>query len=353
LELKAHASIITTKLKVEVLEEMSTDIDWHKFPRVAGQALPKAWLSFEAFRGLASNTVQAYGRALEDYLTFCEREEIVVTTATREHTARYLHDLRQRPLPTNVAVRTNQKRVGLSAATVKQRLTAIRLFYDYLIHDGYRQTNPVSRGRYVAGQPAAGQRGLVPTLRSLPWIPNDEEWRQILTAARAEGIRNRFMFALAYDAGLRREELCLVATYDLDPSRRLLTIRAENTKNRRARTVPYSEATGVLFQAYLEQRRQITRERGPLFISQSSRNYGQPISRWTWSKVVRGIACRAGISQFSTHTLRHLCLTDLARSDWDIHQIALFAGHSSIQTTLLYIHLSGRELAEKLQSGMN
>ncbi|MDT8306616.1 MAG: tyrosine-type recombinase/integrase [Anaerolineae bacterium] len=332
---------------------MSTDIDWHKFPRVARQEIPKAWLSFGVHRGLAHNTIQAYGRALEDYLAFCEREEIVVTTATREHVARYLHDLRHRPLPANVVSRTKRKRVGLSAATLKQRLTAIRLFYDHLIHDGYRDTNPVGRGHYVAGQPAAGQRGLVPSFHSLPWIPNDEEWLQILTAAREEGIRNRFMFALAYDAGLRREELCLVATYDLDPSRRLLTVRAENTKNRRARTVPFSEATGVLLQAYLEQRRQITRERGLLFVSQSPRNYGQPISKWTWSKVVRGIACRAGVSQFSTHTLRHLCLTDLARSNWDIHQIALFAGHSSIQTTLLYIHLSGRELAEKLQSGMN
>jgi hypothetical protein len=43
----------------------------------------------------------------------------------------------------------------------------------------------------------------------------------------------------------------------------------------------------------------------------------------------------------------------LARSNWDIHQIALFAGHSSTQTTLRYIHLSGRELADKLQNGMS
>ena len=130
-------------------------------------------------------------------------------------------------------------------------------------------------------------------------------------------------------------------------------MRAENTKNRRARTVPYSEATGELYRHYLRQRREITRERGLLFISESPRNYGQSLSKWTWSKVVKNIANRADVSQFSTHTLRHLCLTDLARSNWDIHQIALFAGHSSTQTTLLYIHLSGRELAQKLQSGMN
>lgn len=332
---------------------MSIEIDWNKFPLVNAQTIPKAWLNFESYRGLAKNTVEAYGRALNDYLAFCERENIVVQTATREHIARYIHDLRQRETPPNVITPSGHPRTGLSPATIKQRLTAVRLFYDYLVHDNYRETNPVSRGKYVVGHPTGGQRGLVPTYHPLPWIPNDEEWRRILDAAKEENVRNRFMLALAYDAGLRREELCLLATYDLDPSRRLLTVRAENTKNRRARTVPYSEATGDLYRHYLRLRREITRERGLLFISESPRNYGQPLSKWTWSKVVKNIANRAGVSQFSTHTLRHLCLTDLARSNWDIHQIALFAGHSSTQTTLLYIHLSGRELAQKLQSGMN
>jgi integrase len=67
---------------------------------------------------------------------------------------------------------------------------------------------------------------------------------------------------------------------------------------------------------------------------------------------VQEIAARAGVRQFTTHTLRHLCLTDLARADWDIHEIARFAGHRNIQTTLRYIHLSGRELASKFENGM-
>jgi integrase len=79
---------------------------------------------------------------------------------------------------------------------------------------------------------------------------------------------------------------------------------------------------------------------------------GKPISIWTWSKVVERISDRSGVLQFTTHTTRHLCLTDLARADWDVHEIAAFAGHRSVQTTLLYIHLSGRELAAKLAKGM-
>jgi integrase/recombinase XerD len=161
------------------------------------------------------------------------------------------------------------------------------------------------------------------------------------------------MLALAYDAALRREELCSLAVADVDPAMRMVRIRAETSKGRsRDRVVPYSAATGELFAAYLQERRALSRERGPLFISASRRNRGEPISIWTWSKVIENISERAGVRRFTTHTLRHLCLTDLARACWDLHEIALSAGHRSVQTTMLYVHLSGRELAKKLERGM-
>jgi Phage integrase family len=104
---------------------------------------------------------------------------------------------------------------------------------------------------------------------------------------------------------------------------------------------------------YLAHRSGISRARGPLFLSESRRNYAQPLTLWTWSKVVRQIALAAGVPQFSTHTLRHLCLTDLARMGWEVHAIAAFAGHRHTDSTLTYIHLSGRDLAAKLSSGMD
>lgn len=85
---------------------------------------------------------------------------------------------------------------------------------------------------------------------------------------------------------------------------------------------------------------------------ESRRNHGQPLTLWTWSKVIRRVALAADLPRFSTHTTRHLCLTDLARMGWELHAIASFAGHRSTESTLTYIHLSGRDLAEKLNRGM-
>jgi integrase len=68
--------------------------------------------------------------------------------------------------------------------------------------------------------------------------------------------------------------------------------------------------------------------------------------------VVRRVALAAEVPRFSTHTTRHLCLTDLARMGWELHAIATFAGHRSTESTLRYIHLSGRDLAAKLNRSM-
>jgi site-specific recombinase XerD len=243
---------------------------------------------------------------------------------------------------------------GLSNATLQQRLTAIRLFFDFLIEQGLRDTNPVGRGRYTPakGFGARRERGLMPRFKRLPWIPSDEEWRRFLDHARKEPLRNRLMLALAYDAALRREELCRLEAQDIQPAHRLLRIRAETSKSRQDRIVPYSETSGVLLAAYLSHRRTLCRQPGPLFLSESHRNRTEPITLWTWSKVVRRIADAAELPRFSTHTLRHLCLTDLARAGWDLHEIARFAGHRNISVTHQYVHLSGRDLSEKLTDGM-
>jgi site-specific recombinase XerD len=330
------------------------EICWERYPRVAQFPFARSWLQIQGNLGLASNTIEAYGRALEDYLTFCYQQQIMVATATKEHLSLYVHNLASRPNPRGTNIRVLDSGAGLANATLQQRLTAVRLFYDYLIEEGIRPTNPVGRGRYTPGKGFSGARekGLIPRYRKLPWIPSEEQWCAVLEAAKAEPIRNRLMLALAYDAGLRREELCALATSDIDPAHRLIRVRAETTKNLMERMVPYSEATSVLYTAYLQERRQLSRARGPLFLSESDRNLASPITIWTWSKVVKGIAERSGVHQFTTHTPRHLCLTDLARAGWDLHEIAIFAGHRSIQSTLLYIHLSGRELSAKLEQGM-
>ncbi|EJJ3882235.1 MULTISPECIES: site-specific integrase [Enterobacterales] len=300
-------------------------------PFLAADPSACRWVCLQEDLLRAPNTIDAYARGVNDWLAFCHSVALTAAVAGRDTVALYVRSLH-----------TGRQ---LAAATIRHRLTVVRLYNDWLCEEGIRERNPVRRGVWKNG--GKGKAGIVPVQRRLPWIPDDAEWLRFLEVAGQADIRTRFMLALAYDCGLRREELCTVATGDIDPSQRLLTVRAEHTKNRFGRVVPYSPVTGELYTAWLTERRMLSSSRGPLFLSRSPRNRAEPISNWTWSKVVRGLALKADLPLISTHTFRHLCLTELARVGWDIHEIAAFAGHRRIQSTLLYIHLSARDLSSR------
>lgn len=320
--------------------QLICEIQWDRIPLIAGQKDARAWLGFQACRGLALNTLDAYGRNMERYLRFLNRFNKQPHEITQEVVGAYLRDL------VKASATPGGPDARMANATIQQHLAALRMFYDFLVEEGSCTRNPYRHG---AGR---SSRSLVKREHKLPPIPTEEEWCRVLSETAKEPIRNRLMLAMSYDAGLRREELCLLETSDIDPSRRTIRVRAETTKNRRSRVLPYSVTTDELYGQYLEHRRSLSRERGRLFLSQSPRNRAKPVSIWAWSKIVTAIAKRAEAGCFTPHTLRHLCLTDLARADWDIHEIAVFAGHRSIETTMIYVHLSARDLAAKFNATM-
>uniref|UniRef100_UPI003F494870 tyrosine-type recombinase/integrase n=1 Tax=Nonomuraea bangladeshensis TaxID=404385 RepID=UPI003F494870 len=324
------------------------EIIWDKFPLIAGQEQARRWLQFTANIGRAPNTVTAYGRALEDHLRFCTLVGADPLTIRADVIAMWIGDLHERPNPPTAKLVYLDSGTGLANATIQQYVIAVRSFYEFLVEDGLRERNPVRRGQ--SGRRGRRPRqGLVRRVEKAPWIPNEWDWQKILQAAGAEPLRNRLMLALAYDGALRREELVHLEVGDFEPAYCLIHLRAETTKSKRAREVSFGTATSRLFMAYLaERRRLVGRMAGRLLISVSRRNHGAPLGAASWSKIVSGIADRAAVPRLSTHTFRHLRLTDLARAEWTIDQIAQYAGHKDLSTTLRYIHLSGRELAARL-----
>ncbi len=326
---------------------------WQFYPLVAQDEHARTWLTIQANLQLAAPTIDAYGRSLNDYLSFCFRHQVQPETVTREHIALYIQDLATRPNPRGTHVLSMSSGCGLSRATMQQRLTVARLYHDYLIESQIRLENPVGRGKYVVGT-AMGprQKGILPTQHKLPWIPSDAEWCHLLQLLKEERLRNQVMLLLAYDGALRREELVTLSISDFDFAYQQIHICSEHAKNGAERIVSYGSVTNRLLAAYLPLRRSLSTGRGPLFLSESRRNPGQPLSLVMWSKIVEAMARRADLPRFTTHTPRHLRLTHLARSHLELHQIATYAGHRSLQTTMLYIHLSGIELTEAVKQSL-
>jgi integrase/recombinase XerD len=314
-------------------------------PRCSADDVATAFLTSLEVRGLSNNTVIAYGRAMESLIDLAGDLGSVRLNALLVHS--YLAHLRQ-----TISRHPTARGSFISRATIRQRLVGLRAYADYLCDCGLLDRNPVTRGRVrrnSEGEAIPVRRGLVPHSPRVPRLPTDEQWTRLLSALRVRSVRDQLMFLLAYDGGFRRNELVTLRLDDFDFAARQITVRAENAKSGFPRTVIYSPTTDLLLRSYLIQRRTQTPIGPFIFLSVSPRNRGKPVSGYTWGLVAAALARDANVPDFSTHTLRHLRLTDLARASLDLKELAQFAGHRSTGSTMTYIHLSGRDLAHAFE----
>lgn len=109
--------------------------------------------------GRVPRTIDAYARGLAEYLTVCQRAGVDPLVATRATVAGFVRELASRSSPRGVNVVALDSGAGLANATLQQRLVPVRLFYDFLIEEGLRGSNPVGRGIYTPGRRVGGSRG--------------------------------------------------------------------------------------------------------------------------------------------------------------------------------------------------
>ena len=213
------------------LEFSICEVRWERYRRVSENPHAREWLKFQAARGLAANTIEAYGRELDRYLGFLETENIPFHSVIRPTIGAYIRSITQLEVP-RVSRKGMEARSTLANATLQQHLTVVRLFHDFLVEERVCTRNPLRL--------LIGGRGLIQRHHRLPWIPSEEEWQNILQVCKQEPLRNRVMLAMSYDAALRREEICSLEVADIDPAHRLLRIRHNLLRMRQE--IPLSDA---------------------------------------------------------------------------------------------------------------
>ncbi|MGI5171445.1 hypothetical protein ACQEU3_44560 [Spirillospora sp. CA-253888] len=159
---------------------------------MAGHEHARRWLQFTANIGRAPNTIEAYGRAVEDHLRFCVLVGADPLTVRADVVAAWIGDMHDRPNPRAAKLVHLDSGSGLSNATIQQHVIAACSFHEFLVEDELRERNPVRRGQ-SGRRGRSPQQGLVRRVERAPWIPNEWDWQTILQTVQAEPLRNRFM----------------------------------------------------------------------------------------------------------------------------------------------------------------
>jgi site-specific recombinase XerD len=184
---------------------------------------------------------------------------------------------------------------------------------------------------------------LVPLVRvpkTLPRVLTPGEVRALVSALRTA--RDRAMVEAMVLGGLRRCEVLGLTLDDLLVAERRVFI-AEG-KGGHQRVVPVSGRFFVSVGDYLDlERPEASADR--LFVVLKGPRRGQPLSAEGLDEVLAGARRRAGLERGTCHELRHTCLTRLREAGMALEAIQAQAGHRSIESTRVYLHLTNDWLA--------
>jgi integrase/recombinase XerD len=322
--------------------ECSIGPDGEKAYRV-GHVLVDEFLEFASVRCRPS-TVRAYAHDLKVFFTFVGKEPAEVTP--KDVLAFIVGQQRSRNGADNV-VRISDGVSGLSAATVKRRLAAVSSFFSYLVIRGDVgvTANPVPRGMPTRRSRHREQRGvpLIRGVRRLPRILAVNEVELLVSSFRTD--RDRAMAQAMLLGGLRRGEVLGLRLEDLRVGERQLFI-AEG-KGGHQRQVPISPTFFSAVADYLNQERPADAATDRVFVALKGPRRGQPLSVDGLDEVFSAARARAGLAHGTCHELRHTCFTRLKEAGMAIEAIQAMAGHRSIASTRIYLHLGGDWLANE------
>lgn len=219
------------------------------------------------------------------------------------------------------------KDLGLSAASIRRAVSAIRTYYGFLLGEGRVRNDPSDRLE-------SPRRG-----RVLPDTLSVKEVEALLTASHVDhplAWRDRALLELAYGAGLRVSELCGLALTDLLLSENLVRIFGKGGKER---LVPIGRSVIGAASVYLHTTRP-TLDRGKSKSRVLLNARGDPLSRVGAWGIVRRATQQAGITKRVTpHTLRHSFATHLLEGGADLRAVQEMLGHADLSTTQIYTHV--------------
>jgi len=271
----------------------------------------------------------------DDFLALEQGASVQTSRAYKLDIARFVAyaSVKGAKSPIDVGARTlreyvyHLKDLGLSPASIRRNVSAVRTYFKFLLAEGHVVRDPSERLETPK------------KWRTLPDVLAVEEIEKLLAAPSLDeplAFRDRAMLELAYGAGLRVSEWISLGVRDVMLQDHLVRVFGKGGKER---LVPIGRrAIGAIAIYLRELRPKLEKGEGKGILFLNAR--GQPLSRMGAWKILRKYVDQVGITKpVSPHTLRHSFATHLLEGGADLRAVQEMLGHVDISTTQIYTHV--------------
>lgn len=270
-------------------------------------------------RGLSENTLVNYGLDLQAFQHFLNEKKIEESPINCS--------------PETIKLFIYETAKVLSPHTQARRIASLRGFFDYLVFEKYRSTNPTD----LIEAPKLGRK--LPDVLSLQEI---ELLVDAIDLGHPQGHRNRAIIETLYGSGLRVSELVTLNLSNLFFKESLIRVTGKGNKQR---LVPMGRIAKKFLKIYIEELRSyqkiVAEHQDIVFLNRN----GKGLTRQMIFTLIRSLVAKTSIQKkIGPHTFRHSFATHLLENGADLRTIQLLMGHESITTTEVYTHLDTQHL---------
>ena len=293
--------------------------------------LEKAYREWLDILGYSKESTDHMPAIIREFLHYLETHKVNrITELNPKHYKSYFN---------HISSRSNLRRGGgLSNNYLNKHIQSLEKFYEFLIHKGTQGVPPVN-----LGQLKLEERDIA--------VLTEEEIKQLYKATEVESnqpkqesfnARDRAMLTVFYGCGLRRNEGVHLTVDDINFDRRILHVR--KGKNYKERFVPFSKTSSKHLQEWVYDHRPgliKSQKEGSLFIGRMGASMlgGSLYTRLKLLQLNTG-SIELQQKNIGLHTLRHSVATHLLANGMELQKIQRFLGHSSLESTQIYTHLT-------------
>lgn len=227
----------------------------------------------------------------------------------------------------------------MSPHTQARRIAGLRSFFDYLIFESYRKTNPTD----LIETPKLGRK--LPDVLSVKEI---DLLMDTIDLGHPQGHRNRAILETLYGSGLRVTELTQLSLSNLFFKEEMIRVTGKGNKQRLVPMGRHSKKFMLIYINEFRNQQQIDyRSQDIVFLNRN----GRALTRQMIYTLIKRLATQTTIKkQIGPHTFRHSFATHLLENGADLRTIQVLMGHESITTTEVYTHLDNHHLKKVMEA---